>query len=165
MFDTTLLDFVPFFKSKGVGIVDAAGMSMGILTPNGPQDWHPADPEIKEACVKARAYCKEKGVNIAALAAYFNMSREGPATHVISCADVPVLDKNIKTAREGISEGEKKVMNEVIEKFFKRLKINNWEGLENAGYWKAQKDSGKKPEDFEGIHIDPYWKIVNSIRK
>jgi len=143
LFDTTLNDYMPYLKSKGVGVIDAAGMSMGILTNQGPQKWHPADKQIKDACANAAAYCREKGVNIAALAAHFNLSQEGPATHLISCANVAVVDMNLKTAQEGITEKEKVVMKEIIDRFFKPLKVTHWEYVENNEYWNKIKNLKK----------------------
>lgn len=38
--------------------MNAAILGMGLLTENGPPDWHPAGSEIKEACKQAAEYCK-----------------------------------------------------------------------------------------------------------
>lgn len=45
--DTTLEDLLPYLKSKGVGVISASPLSMGLLTENGPPDWHPASSELK----------------------------------------------------------------------------------------------------------------------
>ncbi|KAG8645768.1 hypothetical protein MANES_10G090900v8 [Manihot esculenta] len=62
--DSTLVDLLPYLKSKGVGIISASPLAMGLLTEDGPPEWHPASPELKSACQAAAAYCKEKGKNI-----------------------------------------------------------------------------------------------------
>ena len=43
-------------------------MGMGLLTPRGYLDWHPAGVEIKKACSAAVRYCSEQGVDITRLA-------------------------------------------------------------------------------------------------
>ena len=45
--DSTLLDLLPYLKSKGVGIISASPLAMGLLTDQGPPEWHPASPELK----------------------------------------------------------------------------------------------------------------------
>lgn len=45
--DTSLGDLVPYLKTKGVGIINASPLSMGLLTESGPPEWHPASLELK----------------------------------------------------------------------------------------------------------------------
>ncbi|KFK29994.1 hypothetical protein AALP_AA7G204000 [Arabis alpina] len=45
--DSTLLDLLPYLKSKGVGVISASPLSMALLTEQGPPEWHPAPPELK----------------------------------------------------------------------------------------------------------------------
>lgn len=45
--DTTLEDLLPYLKSKGVGVISASPLAMGLLTESGPPEWHPASPELK----------------------------------------------------------------------------------------------------------------------
>ena len=48
--DTTLLDLLPEFEHRGVGVINASPMGMGRSTDRGPPDWHPAPVELREAC-------------------------------------------------------------------------------------------------------------------
>jgi L-galactose dehydrogenase len=45
--DTALLDSLPYLKSKGVGVITASPLAMGLLTDNGPPEWHPAPEQLK----------------------------------------------------------------------------------------------------------------------
>lgn len=45
--DSTLEDLLPYLKSKGVAVISASPLAMGLLTENGPPEWHPASPELK----------------------------------------------------------------------------------------------------------------------
>nr|CAB3465896.1 unnamed protein product [Digitaria exilis] len=45
--DTSLVDLLPYLKSKGVGVITASPLAMGLLTDNGPPDWHPAPEQLK----------------------------------------------------------------------------------------------------------------------
>ena len=66
--DSSLVDHFEFFKSHGVPLINACAVSMGMLTPRGHQDWHPAGDDIKRACSEAVKYCTEQGVDIIRLA-------------------------------------------------------------------------------------------------
>ena len=46
-------------------IIAAAPLSMGLLTRNGPPDWHPATRAIKDACKEAACICDAHNVDIA----------------------------------------------------------------------------------------------------
>ncbi|KAG6514726.1 hypothetical protein ZIOFF_025096 [Zingiber officinale] len=45
--DSTLVDLLPYLKSKGVGVITASPLAMGLLTDVGPPEWHPAPSELK----------------------------------------------------------------------------------------------------------------------
>ena len=69
--DYSLLSHLDFFKAHSVPIINACAVSMGLLTPQGCQDWHPASTDIKETCVKAVQYCIEQGVDVTRLSHNF----------------------------------------------------------------------------------------------
>jgi hypothetical protein len=46
------------FQSKGLGIINAAGVAMGLLTNAGPPEWHPAPDSLRQVCAAAGQYCK-----------------------------------------------------------------------------------------------------------
>lgn len=45
--DSTLEGLVPYLKSKGIGVISASPLAMGLLTESGPPEWHPASSELK----------------------------------------------------------------------------------------------------------------------
>jgi L-galactose dehydrogenase len=63
----------PALQEKGVGIISASPLSMGLLTQRGPPTWHPAPPEVQEACAKAAAYAGSQGVDISKLALQYSV--------------------------------------------------------------------------------------------
>ena len=63
-----LVNHFDFFKSHQVPLINACAVGMGLLTPRGYLDWHPAGEEIKKACSAAVRYCSEQGVDITRLA-------------------------------------------------------------------------------------------------
>ena len=56
--DSSLVDYLSYFQDKGIGLINASPISMGLLSDRGPPSWHPATNDIKKASASAAAYCK-----------------------------------------------------------------------------------------------------------
>ena len=54
--DDALTDYLDYFESKGIGVINASPLSMGLLSQRGVPDWHPAPRPLVEACARAAAY-------------------------------------------------------------------------------------------------------------
>lgn len=73
LIDTSLINEFKFFQSRGIGIVNASPIAMGLLAPSGDiQEWHPCTEEIKMASAEAVKYCSRRGVDISRLALNFS---------------------------------------------------------------------------------------------
>lgn len=84
-------------KRQGVGVINASALSMGLLTPNGPPRWHPADAETKAAARKASDLCATRGSDLATVALQFAMHAESSAvgSTLVGIDSVSTLEKNI----------------------------------------------------------------------
>jgi L-galactose dehydrogenase len=60
-----------FARERGIGLINASSLCMGLLTDQGPPDWHPAPAEVREAGRKAVVFCREQGADISDLALRF----------------------------------------------------------------------------------------------
>ena len=95
--DDMLLDYLDFFEQRGIGVINASPLSMGLLSQRGTPDWHPAPEALKEACRKAAAYCIEKGYPIERLAMQYSTSLNPRiATTLFSSANPDNVLKNIE---------------------------------------------------------------------
>lgn len=54
-------DHFDFFKSRGVGLINASPVGMGILTTGSVPKWHPAIASTKETCSRAAKYAESRG--------------------------------------------------------------------------------------------------------
>ncbi|XP_052248000.1 uncharacterized protein LOC127856053 isoform X2 [Dreissena polymorpha] len=86
MNDNSLQEYMPFFKERGVGVINASALGMGLLSNRGPASWHPAQDDIKDACAEAAKYCKDRNVDISRLALKFTLGQPGVASTLISTA-------------------------------------------------------------------------------
>ena len=132
--DSTLINYIPYFEEKGIGIINASILSMGLLTDRGPSSWHPASDEIRKACKEAAEYCKERDVEIAKIATHFSLQIPGVHTTLIGTASLKNLERNIKVLKEDVTTKEQQVSDEIVAKYFKPLTCATWEGVEVANY-------------------------------
>ncbi|MBZ0302777.1 MAG: aldo/keto reductase, partial [Anaerolineae bacterium] len=103
--DTALADLIPYLQEKGVGIISASPLSMGLLTDRGGPDWHPANDTIKSVCQRAAEYVRQRGSEIAKVALQFSLSHPDIATTLIGTASPENIRKNVRWSEEPIDEG------------------------------------------------------------
>ncbi|XP_072028112.1 uncharacterized protein [Amphiura filiformis] len=136
MHDTTLLDYLSYFKEKGIGVINASPFAMGFLTPHGPQPWlttlTAAKPHIKENCRKAVEYCQTKGVDITKLALHYTLSHNAVPITVIGTTSPDEMKTNIGSACGSLTAVESETLQYVLEKFMRPLNNDNW-AAENQG--------------------------------
>ncbi len=97
--DRTVL---PYCRSRGIGVINAAPTGMGLLTGRGVPAWHPAPPPIVEHCRRAAEFCRARGADIVQLAVQFSVSHPGVATTLIGTASVENIRKNVAYAEAPI---------------------------------------------------------------
>ncbi len=98
--DDKLKDFIDFFESRGIGIINASPLSMGLLSQRGVPDWHPAPKPLVEACAKAAQRCAEKNYPIERLAIQYAVSNPHIAGTLFSSANPDNVKRNIQWANE-----------------------------------------------------------------
>ncbi len=108
--DDELLDYLAFFEAKGIGVINASPLSMGLLTMRGVPDWHPAPKPLVEACAKAALYCKEKGYPIEKLAIQYSVGNPRIASTLFSSANPQNVLRNIEWANQ---EADKQLVEDV----------------------------------------------------
>ncbi|MET3872048.1 L-galactose dehydrogenase [Puniceicoccus vermicola] len=113
--DSSLLDWIPYFKEKGVGIINASPTGMGLLTERGAPDWHPASQEIQEGCRKAVDHCRAKGVDIVRLAIQYSCANPEIATTLVGTADPQNIRDNLAYVEEPIDAELLAEVQEILE--------------------------------------------------
>ena len=74
VWDPSLTEHFSYFQSKGIPLINASPIGMGLLATAPLQSWHPASDDIKEACAKAVKHCEAEGVDISHLAIKYSSS-------------------------------------------------------------------------------------------
>ena len=139
LFDNRLEQFLPFFKEKKLGIINAAVHGMGLLTPTDIPPWHVANKEVKEACTKAKLYCEVNNLSIARLALGAALMDQEVDTVLVGMKTVDILKENLSILKEGLTTQEKKGLKEIMEDYMENIVVGHWEGIELYEYWKNPK--------------------------
>ena len=98
--DDALTDYLDFFEAKGIGIINASPLSMGLLSQRGVPAWHPAPKVLVEACQKAAEHCNAKNYPIEKLAVQYSVSNPRIASTLFSSANPANVRRNIEWANE-----------------------------------------------------------------
>jgi L-galactose dehydrogenase len=133
--NTMFADLVPYLKTKGVGIMNAAPFSARLLTNATLPAWHKATPEVRAVCRKAAEHCQSKGVDIAQLALQFSIRNPDMTTCVTGSADPGRVRQWAEWAAKPLDE-------QLLDEVLRILKpIHNWFYIEgrpenNDAPWK-----------------------------
>jgi aryl-alcohol dehydrogenase-like predicted oxidoreductase len=106
LLDNSLIDLLPYFKNKGVGVINGSPLSMGLLTVAGPPPWHAAPSNVRAACVRMSHHCKKVDRNISAVAMRYAVQSDVPMMTLTGAKTREMLRMNM-TAVTDESEPEK----------------------------------------------------------
>lgn len=124
--NTMFGDLVPYLKSKGVGIMNAAPFSARLLTNDPLPPWHKATPEVRRIAKAAADHCANRGSDIAKLALQYSIANPDMTTCVTGSARPDRVREWAKWAAEPMDQ---QLVAEVLEIL---QPIHNWfyiEGL------------------------------------
>jgi L-galactose dehydrogenase len=107
LLDDCLTDEVlPMAKERGVGVINAAAVALGLLTEAGPPP-HIAQVVGQEICAVARrivGVCQRQGADVSFLANQYSIQRSGCATTLIGTTKQRHLDSAVAAAAKPIDE-------------------------------------------------------------
>ena len=117
---------------------------MGLLTDQGPPQWHPAPKRIKLACRLAVEYCQSKRVSISKLATFYSLNFPGAHSCLTGVHSIAVLRENLAIAIGELSDKEVKVKERIMRRFLDPLANANWEDLDVERYWEIMRQQGRQ---------------------
>eukprot|EP00899_Mesostigma_viride_P018432 jgi/Mesvir1/26590/Mv17777-RA.1 len=103
--DSSLLDLIPYLKQKNLGIINASPLAMGLLSEQGPPEWHPAPEPLKSACAAAGGVCRDAGASISKLALMYSLHHADVATTLVGMSSREMVEQNVATAMEAAAHG------------------------------------------------------------
>ncbi len=97
-------ELAPVCEQRGVGLINAAAVALGLLTPEGSRIRVPAGARIVAAARRAADICAARGVDVAYLANQFSIQRSRAPTTVVGTTKAAHLDSAIAAATTPIDE-------------------------------------------------------------
>ncbi len=96
LMNTTLDDVLtPLAKSQGIGLINASPLHMGVLTEQGPPEWHPAPKAVFPVAQVVAEYCRSQGTDIVTLALQFAFQHDYVATTLVGIGTVQEAQQNL----------------------------------------------------------------------
>jgi L-galactose dehydrogenase len=96
---------MPVAEARGVGVMNASPLAMGLFTNQGPQPWFPGQPEIVAACRKAAELCRSRGADISFLGMQFAYSQRRIPCTLTGASRKSELETNLKAMTTPIDAG------------------------------------------------------------
>ncbi len=90
-------ELVPFVEERGIGLINASPLMMGVLTDKGAPVWHPGSEELKDAGRRAAMVAARHGVNISALALQFAIASPSVASTLVGMATAEQVKENLRS--------------------------------------------------------------------
>jgi L-galactose dehydrogenase len=104
--DCLIDDVLPLAQERGVGVINAAAVALGLLTRTGPPP-HIAQLVGEEICTSASRIvevCQRRGADVSFLANQYSIQRSGCATTLIGTSKQRHLDSAVAAAEQPIDE-------------------------------------------------------------
>lgn len=86
----------PVAKRLGIGVINASPLHMGILTNEGPPEWHPAPRSVRDAGKRAAEYCSQHGVDLTELALGYCLDHPLVASTLVGMSTRRHVSKNLQ---------------------------------------------------------------------
>lgn len=123
--DDALVEYLDYFESKEIGVINASPYSMGLLTERGVPDWHPAPGALKRLSKKAVEYCKSKDVCIEQLAVSFSVQNPRISTTLFSTTNSENVLKTIRYADTPLDMDLLKALQKIFSPGFRDTWVNS----------------------------------------
>lgn len=124
--DTSLRSLLPYLHGRGVGVISASPLSMGLLTAQGPPPWHPAPQMVQMVCKAAAGHCNARKASIAKLALQYAIQEEGVATTLVGMCTRAQVQENVGAVLEALDGNMDKQLLSELEVFMKPILNTTW---------------------------------------
>jgi len=123
--DDSLVDYLDYFESKNIGVINASPYSMGLLTERGAPEWHPAPEALKRLSRKAVEFCRSKGVSIEQIAVSYSVQNPRIATTLFSTTNPDNVLKTIRYAEIPLDNELLREIQKIFEPGFRDTWVNS----------------------------------------
>ena len=98
-------ELAPLATARGFGLINASPVLQGLLTENGPPEWHRSPRAVLDMAPRIAALCREAGLDIAAVAIAYAVQRPVIATTIVGMKSRDEVEANLAAAELSIPDG------------------------------------------------------------
>jgi len=112
---------LPLFEQHDLGIINASPLGLGLLTPQGPRDWHLGSEKLKHTCRLAADWCADHGIDIAELGVRFALAN--PRFHVtlVGVLSPAEIRRNVQSVGHAPDWDAVKAVQKILEPVFNEV--------------------------------------------
>jgi len=106
--DQRLADSARRLNAAGISVFNASPLGMGLLTDQGPPDWHPGHASVHAAAAEAARLCREAGTDLSRIALQFALqtaAAQGIASTVVGMSKPSNLTRNVEALTTPLDAG------------------------------------------------------------
>ena len=107
-------ELAPFAESRGIGLINASPLHMGVLTEQGAPPWHPAPPEVRHAVRQAVEYCHTRGVDLSEIALAYCLRYPRVATTLVGMSTPLEVERNLSAMKDRVEPDVLKRIQEIL---------------------------------------------------
>ncbi|PSC71979.1 L-galactose dehydrogenase [Micractinium conductrix] len=100
--DTSLEGLLPYLQGKGLGVINASPLSMGLLTHQGPPEWHPAPEPLQRAAAEAAQAAAAHGADLPKLALMEAVKNTAIASTLVGICTRQQVRDNVSAVLQGL---------------------------------------------------------------
>lgn len=112
----------PFVRERGMGLINASPLHMGILTDQGAPAWHPAPPAVKDVGARIVEACRRRGTDPSVVALRFCLDHPYAASTLVGMSDAKQVKDNLRALDAAVDPA----LMEQIEQMVKPVKDAVW---------------------------------------
>ncbi|KAF0992150.1 hypothetical protein HZS_7294 [Henneguya salminicola] len=142
IFDESLNEYLPFFKSRNIFVINGSPTAMGLLTESNPPRWHPAKDSLKNACKKASFEFKKNNLNISEISIKYALKNKGINILLIGPKNLNELKNCMEAGMSELSLNQEEIFFKIKKEYFDILEYSekSWEELEVKEYRRKLKN-------------------------
>ena len=110
----------PFAKQRGIGLINASPLHMGVLTAQGAPGWHPAPAEVKAAGRRIAIACSARGFRIEDVALRHCLKHTYASTTLIGMSTVDQVKRNVAALNRTVPRDLAAEIGEIASPVFNR---------------------------------------------
>ena len=105
LYNTALVEkLAPVARARGLGLINASPLAMGLLTQEGPPAWHPAPQVLQDAARRAAQVCRKRGAELSFIGLQFALDNPAVTSTLSGIENREQLEKNLATLAAPIDQ-------------------------------------------------------------